>query len=50
MVMNSHEKERHILSLRASAVAFDSHINGAGPHKSPRPEPCTLKVGVFLTP
>ena len=31
-MMNLYENEKDILSLPASTAAFDSHINGAGPH------------------
>ena len=32
-----------------SACRLQQTSNGNGSHKSPSPDPCTLKVGVFLS-
>ena len=42
--------ERTILFFGNGACMLQQTSNGDGPHKSPPPDPCTLKVGVFLTP
>ena len=38
--------ERAILFLGNGACMLQQISNGDGPHKSPPPDPCTLKVGV----
>ena len=42
--------ERTILILGNGVCMLQQISNGDGPHKSPPTDPCTLKVGVLLTP